>query len=141
MSPPLIKAVKKNVDNRLINIIDCPPGTSCPVIEAIVDTDYIILVTEPTPFGLHDLRLAVGMVREIGIPFTVLINRADVGDSRVVDYCRKERIDIVASIPDSRVVADNYSKGEFVEHFLNEFNEDLNKIIEGAKRGMGDKVK
>ncbi|MFC1669579.1 ATP-binding protein [Spirochaetota bacterium] len=129
MSPPLIKAVKEDIDNNMINIIDSPPGTSCPVIESIKGSDYVALVTEPTPFGLNDLELAVNMVREIALPFGVIINRADIGDSRVNDYCKKENIDIIASIPDSKKVAKGYSKGELIEVFINEFQDELGKIL------------
>ncbi|MCP4131436.1 MAG: P-loop NTPase [bacterium] len=130
MSPPLIKAVKNKSDKTGITIIDSPPGTSCPVIESISTVDYVILVTEPTPFGLHDLKLAVGMVHETGIPFSVLINRSGIGDSRVEDYCTEEGIDVIATIPDSRDVAEKYSKGEFAQYFIKEFSYDLSKILD-----------
>jgi len=129
MATPLIKAVKENIDNNHIIIIDSPPGTSCSVIEAAVGADFVILVTEPTPFGLHDLKLAVALVREIGIDFGVVINRSDMGDNRVLNYCDENQIEILASIPDSRVVAENYSRGEFVDHFIQNYGSELEKII------------
>ena len=137
MSPPLIKYVKKQSEASDITIIDSPPGTSCPVIEAIDKTDYVILVTEPTPFGLHDLKLAVGMVRETGIPFGVVINRSDGGDYRVVHYCGKEQVDVIAEIPQSRTIAENYSKGEFVNAFISSFSDSLENIRKAA--GLKDK--
>ena len=114
MSPPLIKEVKKKLIPSGVTIIDSPPGTSCPVIEAIKGTDFVLLVTEPTPFGLNDLQLAVEMVREVGIPFAVIINRADVGDDRVKEYCAKEGILILMEIPEDREIAKTYSTGGIV---------------------------
>jgi MinD superfamily P-loop ATPase len=132
ISPPLIKAVKKHVSPADMNIIDAPPGTSCPVIESVKDSDYAMLVTEPTPFGLNDLELAVGMIREIGIPFGVVINRFDTGDNRVVDFCKAEAIEIIALIPDSREIAERYSKGEFIDYFIEQFSNELDGIIASA---------
>ena len=111
MAPPLIRAVKKAANNNLITIIDVSPGTSCPVIEAVKDSDFCILVTEPTPFGLNDLILAVEVLRKIKIPFGVVINRADVGDKKVEKYCKKERIPILMRIPMDREIAISYSNG------------------------------
>jgi MinD superfamily P-loop ATPase len=102
MAPPLIRAVKERLQNNLPAILDAPPGTSCPVIAAIRDADLVILVTEPTPFGLNDLSLAVDMVRELKIPFGVIINRMGSGDERVHSYCEKESITILLEIPDDR---------------------------------------
>jgi len=112
MSPPVISAVKKAAPDAELLIFDSPPGTSCPVIESVRDNDFVLLVTEPTPFGLNDLKLAVEMVRALKIPFAVLINRADVGDGQTTEYCKQERIDILAEIPDDRQVAEAYSRGE-----------------------------
>ncbi|NLK52650.1 MAG: hypothetical protein GX295_09450 [Syntrophomonadaceae bacterium] len=106
--------MKKKLIPSGVTIIDSPPGTSCPVIEAIKGTDFVLLVTEPTPFGLNDLQLAVEMVREVGIPFAVIINRADVGDDRVKEYCAKEGILILMEIPEDREIAKTYSTGGIV---------------------------
>ncbi|HDP25204.1 MAG TPA: (4Fe-4S)-binding protein [Deltaproteobacteria bacterium] len=114
MSPPVIKAVKDSAGSCDITIIDAPPGTSCPVIEAIKDTDFVLLVTEPTPFGLNDLELAVGMVRVLQIPFAVGVNRSDIGTNEVFHYCRDEGIDIVLEIPDDRTIAEAYSRGVMI---------------------------
>ena len=112
MAPPLIRAVKKSADLKLPVLIDCPPGTSCPMITAVKNSDYVILVTEPTPFGLHDLTLAVETIRLLKIPFGVIINRSDSGDDRVVEYCEKENIHLLLQIPESRKIAEAYSRGE-----------------------------
>jgi MinD superfamily P-loop ATPase len=114
MSPPLIRAVKRHSRNGGLTIIDCPPGTSCPVIAAVRGSDYVLLVTEPTPFGLHDLKLAVGTVRQLGLPFGVVLNRVGSGDGRVDEYCRTESIPILLRIPDVRSIAEAYSRGESI---------------------------
>ena len=110
-SPPVIAAVKEVYPKNGHVLIDAPPGTSCPVIESIRDCDYVLLVTEPTPFGLNDLRLAVEMVRALDLPFSVVINRADVGDDRVQRFCHENGIRILAEIPDDRDIAEAYSRG------------------------------
>jgi len=110
-SPALIKHVKQKAIDDCTVIIDVPPGTSCPVIEAVKGTDFVLLVTEPTPFGLNDLKLAVGMVRELKLPFAVVINRSDIGDDGVLQYCDKENIEIILEIPNDRLIAEAYSQG------------------------------
>ena len=110
-SPALIKHVKqKAIDDGTV-VIDVPPGTSCPVIEAVKGADFVLLVTEPTPFGLNDLELAVEMVRELKLPFAVTINRCDIGDDRVVRYCQQQDIEILLEIQNDRLVAEAYSQG------------------------------
>ena len=111
MSPPLINQVKKHIDPKKTNIIDAPPGTSCPVIVAMKDSHFVILVTEPTPFGLNDLKLAVGAVRTLEIPLGIIINRCNVGDDQVAKYAREEGIPILMEIPDDRGIAEAYSRG------------------------------
>jgi len=110
-SPALIKKVKEQAANNGTVLIDAPPGTSCPVIEAVKSVDYVLLVTEPTPFGLNDLELAVEMVKELGIPFAVVINRCDIGDDRVLRYCRKQDIEVLLEIANDRLIAEAYSQG------------------------------
>ncbi|MEW6443784.1 MAG: ATP-binding protein [bacterium] len=112
MSPPVIRAVRRHAAAEGLTIIDAPPGTSCPVIAAIRDSDFVVLVTEPTPFGLNDLRLAVETVRELRLLFGVVVNRADAGDGRVLDYCRSEGIPVLLQIPEDRRIAEAYSRGE-----------------------------
>lgn len=111
MSPPIIRAVRQAAPVCDVTIIDAPPGTSCPVIAAIRSCDHVLLVTEPTPFGLNDLKLAVAMVRELGSPFGVVINRSDAGDDRVRRYCEMESIPLLDEIPEDRQIAEAYSKG------------------------------
>ena len=123
MAPPLIHAVKKKAlaPEKGDTILDAPPGTACPVTATLHGSDYVLLVTEPTPFGLHDLTLAVEMVRELRLPFGVVINRADSGDDRVREYCRKEWITVLAEIPDDRRIAEAYSRGELLVEALPEY--------------------
>jgi MinD superfamily P-loop ATPase len=111
MSPPLIKQVKEFINPTRNVIIDAPPGTSCPAITAIKDSDYCILVTEPTPFGLNDLKLAVDTVKELGIPHGVVINRSDIGDDKTENYCKDNGIPILLRIPFQREIAVLYSMG------------------------------
>jgi MinD superfamily P-loop ATPase len=115
---PLIKQTLDYVDANFsedrITILDSPPGTSCPVIEATRDADLVILITEPTPFGLHDLKLAVETVRQMGKPFGVVINRNGIGNDGVEQYCREESLDIIALIPNDRLIAETYSAGNLL---------------------------
>jgi len=115
MSPPLIRAVKQQAaGHEGHQVLDCPPGTSCPVITALRGAQFVVLVTEPTPFGLHDLTLAVETVRLLGLPCGVVINRADVGDGRVRDFCLRENIPVLLEIREDRKIAEAYSRGEIL---------------------------
>lgn len=117
MSPPLIKEVRSYAKPGMINIIDAPPGTSCPVISAVSNTDFVLMVTEPTPFGLHDLRLAVEAVKILDIPHGLVINRSDMGDTKVQEYAKKENLPVLLEIPFDRRIAQAYSNGiPIVEH-------------------------
>jgi len=108
---PIIREMASEATGNSV-ILDVPPGTSCPAVESVRTADYVLLVTEPTPFGLHDLELAAGMVRELAKPFGVVVNRADAGDGRVQAYCAAEGIPVLLQIPDSRETAEAYSRGE-----------------------------
>ncbi len=111
MAPPVIREVKEHANINDVVIIDVPPGTSCPVVEAIKGSDYCILVTEPTPFGLNDLALAAETVRELDIKCGVVLNRAGVGDNKVEAYCRAKNIPILLTIPLDTEIARLYSRG------------------------------
>jgi MinD superfamily P-loop ATPase len=130
MAPPLIREVKKRLQDNLPAILDAPPGTSCPVIAAIRDTDMVLLVTEPTPFGLNDLTLAVDMVRALQIPFGVIVNRMGSGDDRVHHYCEKEDIPILLEIPDDRRIAESYSRGILMVDALPQYRELFQRLIQ-----------
>lgn len=129
MAPPLIREVKKRLHQNVPAILDAPPGTSCPVIAAIRDTDLVLLVTEPTPFGLNDLSLAVDMVRELKIPFGVIVNRMGSGDARVHIFCQKESIPVLLEIPDDRKIAESYSRGILMVDALPEYRNLFQRLI------------
>lgn len=107
----LIQAVKKHIDPDKMNILDAPPGTACPVIETMRESDFVVLVTEPTPFGLHDLSMTVDVVKELKIPFGIIINRAGIGDRNVEEFCKLNEIPILMEIPFDRHIAELYSRG------------------------------
>ncbi|MDD3604848.1 MAG: ATP-binding protein [Kiritimatiellae bacterium] len=114
ITPPIVRAVKRTRQAGAVVLLDSAPGTACPVVAAVRDVDYVILVTEPTPFGLNDLRLAVELMRELGRPFGVVINRAGIGNDEVKDFCEAEKIPLLAELPDDRRVAEAYSRGELL---------------------------
>lgn len=118
MSPPLIRAVKKHAMDTGLTLIDCPPGTACPFVTAVKGCDAVILVTEPTPFGLHDLKLAIATLRELNLPFGVVVNRILDEDNLVSAYCREEGIPLLLQIPEDRRVAEAYSRGELLTTIL-----------------------
>jgi MinD superfamily P-loop ATPase len=131
MPGPVIKAVKAQIKNNKTVIIDSPPGTSCPVIESVYKSDYCLLVAEPTPFGLHDLKIMVEVLDKIKIPFGVVINRAGIGDKKLYEYCEDKEIPILLEIPFQRRIAELYSQGipftlempEWRDRFQQLFNE------------------
>jgi MinD superfamily P-loop ATPase len=130
LAPPLIHAVKARLRKDLPAILDAPPGTSCPVIATLRGADFVLLVTEPTPFGLHDLKLAVDMVRELGNPFGVMVNRAGIGDGRVHEYCGERHIPILLEIPDDRRIAEACSRGNLIVEALPEYRELFRNLVE-----------
>jgi MinD superfamily P-loop ATPase len=136
MSPPVIKAVKAAAPQAELVITDVPPGTSCPVIESVRDCDFVLLVTEPTPFGLNDLKLAVEMVRALKLPFGVVINRADVGDRAVRLYCSNERIEVLAEIPDDRRIAEAYSRGRLVCEVLADYAGSFARLLQAVTHAV-----
>lgn len=129
---PLIHQTMKYVDEKfeddVLKIYDSPPGTSCPVIEATKNADFVLLVTEPTPFGLHDLKLAIDTMKELKKDFGVIINRDGIGNSGLEDYCKQENITIVAKIPDNRKIAELYSSGNLLYDEIDEVKTELLKI-------------
>ncbi len=134
MSPPLIRDVLGQTHHHDINIIDSPPGTSCPVIASIRDADFVVLVTEPTPFGLNDLGLSLDMVKELGIPHGVVINRADAQNGDAEEFCKKYQADILAMFPDDRRVAQSYSRGEMILHTVPETEEQFCNLWQAILR-------
>lgn len=114
LAPPVVRGVKAGWDPRGTTIVDSPAGTSCTMIESVRDCDFVLLVSEPTPFGLRDLELAVGAIRELRIPCGIVVNRVGVGDDRVHEYCRSESLPVLLDIPNDRRIAEAYSRGQLV---------------------------
>ena len=133
MAPPVIREVKKRQDTSKIVIIDAPPGTSCPVISSITGTDFCILVTEPTPFGLNDLILAVEVLRKMCIPFGVVINRSDLGNNETEKYCEDSAIPVLMRIPFRKEIAKAYSEGVCIAEAFPEFIESFTGILESIE--------
>lgn len=132
MSPPVIKAVKAAAPEADVVIADAPPGTSCPVIESVRGADFVLLVTEPTPFGLHDLKLAVEMVDAVGLPCGVVINRATVDGEETRSYCAARGIPILEEIPDDRRLAEAYSRGELACDVLSEYDSRFRGLLDAV---------
>lgn len=136
MAPPVIRKVKELINPECTVIIDVSPGTSCPVVESIRGSDFCLLVTEPTPFGLNDLILAVEVLRKLDIPSGVVLNRVGVGDKKVEEYCLRENIPILLTIPLDTQIASYYSRGiplvegipQWREHFLELFDKVNEKV-------------
>lgn len=137
MQTMVIRALKKSLPpNMDILLFDAPPGTSCPVVETISNADYIVLVTEPTPFGLHDLKLMVVLVRELELPFGVVINKANLGNHDVYHYLKKENIEILGEIPFDSAYASNYAKGDL----FNEVPAQVAEAFSNLSRKLINKV-
>lgn len=143
MAPPLIRAVRDQSRSDGLILIDAPPGTSCPVIAAMKDTDFVLLVTEPTPFGLHDLTLAVEAVKILNIPMGLVINRCDMGDDRVKAYAEQEDLPILMEIPFDRQIAESYSRGEMFVLAIPEWKVRFRQMLEQIKtltgKGAGER--
>ena len=135
MAPPLIRQIKEHLNPTRTVIIDAPPGTSCPVIESLKGSDFCILVTEPTPFGLNDLILAVEVLRKLNILFGVIINRSDLGDKKTDEYCRNENIPILMRVPFKKEIARAYSKGQPIVEAFPEYKKDFEGLFNTIKNG------
>ena len=141
MASPLIRKVKEKIRNDKTVILDAPPGTACPVIETVKGSDFCLLVTEPTPFGLNDLELAVGMLEKLKIPKGVVINKADIGDRGVWNYCKSKSLPVLMEIPMDREIAESYSKGipivfqkpSYIQKFQNLF-EKMEELCEPSRQ-------
>jgi MinD superfamily P-loop ATPase len=134
----IIKTLKNNVKDEKLVIIDSPPGTSCATVSAVEYSDFAIIVTEPTPFGLNDMKMVVEMLREMGMPFGVFVNKADLGDMEVYDYCREENIEILGEIPFDKDIANYYSKGEIFSKYIPHYKEVFENLLQavlGGKNG------
>ncbi|WP_064607616.1 ATP-binding protein [Photobacterium sp. J15] len=138
MATPVIRAVKQKTSPNELSIIDSPPGTSCSMVTTVRDADFILLVTEPTPFGLHDLRIAVETVRELQRPFAVVINRFDQVDNCVDAYCDEQGIEVMLRIPESREVAKAYSRGEALLSAIPGLKPELQQLLSAIESRVGE---
>jgi len=134
MAPPVIRGVKKHINLDKLVVIDVPPGTSCPVVEAVKDSDFCLLVTEPTPFGLNDLTLAVDMLGELGIPCGVIINRDGVGDNKVEEYCHQKDIPVLIRIPLDIEIARLYSRGVTLAEGIPQWQEAFLSLVDEVSK-------
>ena len=128
LASTLVHAVKARLEDGVTAILDAPPGTACPAVATLRGADYVVLVTEPTPFGLHDLKLAVDTVRELRLPFGVVINRVGIGDDRVQRFCSEASIPLLLEIPDDRRIAEAYSRGELIVEALPEYRAHFERL-------------
>jgi len=135
---PLIREVKKRLDKSRNIILDAPLGTSCLMIETVKGSDFCILVTEPTPFGLHDLKITVKVLEDMKIPYGVVVNRAGIGDKKVYEYCKEKGIPILLEIPYQRKIAELYSKGIPFSLKMPEWTDKFQKLFEDVKELMGN---
>jgi MinD superfamily P-loop ATPase len=131
MAVPVIRQLKKwsMPQPEQVEIVDAPPGTSCPVVESMCGADFIILVTEPTPFGLHDLRLTVEVARELNIPAGVVINRDGLGDARVDEFCQSEGIPVLMRVPFERAIAEGVARGKTLIEIYPEYGDQFRKMF------------
>ncbi|MDA3895834.1 MAG: ATP-binding protein [Desulfobacteraceae bacterium] len=147
MSPPLMRAVKEKLGEMIDAsskdvipkdvIIDAPPGVSCPAINAVMDSDLIILVTEPTPFGFYDMKLAHEAFKPMGKPMGVVVNRAGLGNSEVYDYCNNVKLEILAEIPYDRKIAEAYAKGDIISESSDEMKQIFISLADKVKEKAG----
>ncbi|MGB8311999.1 MAG: ATP-binding protein [Halobacteriota archaeon] len=133
-SPPVICALKRKMNDDSVVIVDAPPGTSCPVVEAIQGSDCCLLVTEPTPFGLHDLTLAVELVHKLQLQVGVVINRADVGDNKVEAYCAHEELPVMMKLPFDKQLAIRYAEGTPAVDVLPTYKEKFSQLYLDIKK-------
>lgn len=138
MASPLIARLKKWAGRQAgVVIVDAPPGTACPVVHSLHGADFVLLVTEPTPFGLHDLHLAVDVARELGLPAGVVINRDGIGDDGVDKFCREEGLPILLRIPFDRRIAEAYAQGLALLQALPEYRYDFQRLFGAVRRQVG----
>ncbi|MBN1688576.1 MAG: ATP-binding protein [Candidatus Omnitrophica bacterium] len=130
MAPPLIREVKSYLNPTRTNIIDAPPGTACSMVESVRGSDYCLLVTEPTPFGLNDLKLATKVITEMKIPAGVVINRCDLGTEDVRKFCEQESIPVLMEIPFRREIAAAYAQGDLLLEKMPEYRPSFKKLWE-----------
>ncbi len=133
MQTAVIRDLKSRVcNNKGIVVLDSPPGTSCPFVETVSDADYVVLATEPTPFGLHDLKLAVEVLKQLNVDFGVIVNKSGIGTNDVYDYLNRENVELIGEIPFIKEYAGNYAKGELTSN--------IPEIIDSSYRDITDRL-
>lgn len=137
LAVPVIKSVKKEMKKDRVVIIDSPPGASCPVVESVIGADFVLLVTEPTPFGAHDLRIAVEVIEQLKIPMGLVINRADLGDKTLLDFIHDHKIPVLLEIPFRTEFAEIYSQGKLLVNEFPEYREKFRKLYLEIERIIG----
>ncbi len=138
MQTMLIKKLKQLVPaSEEILLYDAPPGTSCSVVETVIDADFVILVSEPTPFGLHDLKLAVELMRDLGKSFGVVVNKAGVGNSEIYNYISTEQVELLGEIPYNMDFASSYAKGEVKTEVI---PRDISMAFKGIVQSLKEKI-
>ena len=140
LASTLVHALKERLEDGITTLLDAPPGTACQAVATLRGSDFVVLVTEPTPFGLHDLTLAVDTVRALDLRFGVVINRVGVGDDRVQRYCASEGIPILIEIPDDRRVAEAYSRGELMVDSLPEYQAHFARLWQAIESHAAQEV-
>lgn len=136
MATPVIKALKKKIDDDKNTILDAPPGNACPMVETVRNVDYCILVTEPTPFGLYDLKLAVNVVKKLDVPFGVIINKDDTRDKGVENLCKQQGISILMRIPHSKEIASLYSQGKLFSLEMQGWKEKFQRLFSDLEESI-----
>jgi MinD superfamily P-loop ATPase len=131
---PLIKEVKRRINPDKTVLIDAPPGTACPFVASVYPSDYCLLVTEPTPFGLHDVQIAVDVLNKLSVPYGIIINRAGIGDRKVYEYCNEKNIPILLEIPYNRTIAHLYSQGTPFVMNMPEWRAQFQRLYHKIKR-------
>lgn len=135
ISIPIIRELKKRLRNDITVVLDCSPGASCTVVQSVDGCDYCILVTEPTPFGLHDLKIAVQLIKKMGIPFGVVVNKASVDDMSIQKYCTENHIEVLMEIPYSQEIAKAYSNGILPVQNNDQWKKQFEELYKKVERG------
>ncbi len=137
MPTPVLRETLKEVDNKLLTIYDAPPGTSCSMVTTVTEADYVILVTEPTPFGFNDVKLAIDVVKDLGKPFGVIVNKSNLGDREIYNFCEENNIPILLEIPFDKKIAEVYSEGRIIVENISAYKEKFYNVYEKIKNILG----
>jgi len=133
LAVPIISKVKEQADEEGLVVLDAPPGSACPVVESVHGSDFCLLVTEPTPFGLHDLEVATMVVRQLGVTLGVVVNFAGIGDRGVYEFCEEQGIPVLMEIPFDRRIAELYSRGVPFTEEMTEWRERFQRLLESME--------